>query len=49
MSSMLVTPPPPLFVSAHERGRELLGPAPHDSSLQSRQNQGFSRGDFTID
>ncbi|MCX5356422.1 transposase, partial [Streptomyces mirabilis] len=38
-----------LFVSAHERGRELLGPAPHDSSLQSRQNQGFSRGDFTID
>ncbi|MFI7632751.1 transposase [Nonomuraea sp. NPDC049400] len=28
---------------------ELLGPAPHDSSRQSRQNQGFSRGDFTID
>lgn len=28
---------------------ELLGPAPHDSSLQSRQNQGFARGEFTID
>jgi len=38
-----------LFVSAHEHGMELLGPAPHDSSLQSRQNPGFSRGDFTID
>lgn len=38
-----------LFVSAHERGMELLGPAPHDSSLQSRQKQGFACGDFTID
>ncbi|WP_149825482.1 transposase [Streptomyces tailanensis] len=28
---------------------ELLGPAPHDSSRQSRQDQGFSRTDFTID
>ncbi|MGJ3559427.1 transposase [Streptomyces sp. INA 01156] len=28
---------------------ELLGPAPHDSSPQSRQNQGFSRADSTID
>src|SRR4051794_31549873 len=38
-----------LFVSTRERGMELLGPAPHDSSLQARQNQGFSRADFTID
>ncbi|MFD5515408.1 transposase [Streptomyces sp. NPDC127066] len=28
---------------------ELLGLAPHDSSRQSRQDQGFSRADFTID
>ncbi|MET7593417.1 transposase, partial [Streptomyces sp. NPDC005444] len=30
-----------LFLAATEQGMELLGPAPHDSSLQSRQNQGF--------
>ncbi|MCX4793468.1 IS1182 family transposase [Streptomyces sp. NBC_01242] len=38
-----------LFLSATERGMELLGPAPHDSSRQSREDQGFSRADFTID
>ncbi|MFD9603061.1 hypothetical protein [Streptomyces sp. NPDC059970] len=38
-----------LFLAATEQGMELLGPAPHDSSPQSRQNQDFSRSDFTID
>ncbi|MDX3234064.1 transposase, partial [Streptomyces sp. ME19-01-6] len=38
-----------LFLAATERGMELLGPAPHDSSRQSREDQGFSRADFTID
>lgn len=38
-----------LFLSATERGMELLGPAPHDSSRQSREDQGSSRADFTID
>ncbi|MGW3691983.1 IS1182 family transposase [Streptomyces sp. NPDC005125] len=38
-----------LFLAATEQGMELLGPAPHDGSPQSRQNQGFSRVDFTID
>lgn len=37
-----------LFLSATERGMELLGPAPHDSSRQSREDQGFSRADFAI-
>jgi len=37
-----------LFLAATERGMEPLGPAPHDSSPQSRPNQGFSRADFTI-
>lgn len=38
-----------LFVSApRNHNIELLGPAPHDSSIQNRQNQGFSRSDFTI-
>ncbi|MGW3691023.1 transposase [Streptomyces sp. NPDC005125] len=38
-----------LFLAVTERGMELLGPAPHDSSRQSREDQGFSRVDFTID
>ncbi|WAZ19077.1 IS1182 family transposase [Streptomyces cinnabarinus] len=38
-----------LFLAATGRGMELLGPAPHDSSRQSREDQGFSRAGFTID
>lgn len=38
-----------LFLSVTEQGMELLGPAPHDGSRQSREDQGFSRADFTID
>lgn len=37
-----------LVLAATEQGMELPGPAPHDSSRQSREDQGFSRADFTI-
>ncbi|MFE0677780.1 transposase [Streptomyces sp. NPDC058867] len=49
---MLCMPAVPLLLCSWPRprgGRELLGPAPHDSSRQSREDQGFSRADFSID
>ena len=38
-----------LFPAATERGMELLSSVLHDSSCQSREDQGFSRADLTID